>query len=96
MSIIIDEEKLKDRARSLKNLGLNGIEFVIVILEDTPIPSKAFLELHFYNNNELDNILTESPQNLVNIFPISGGSRISGWSQSWPSEGHRGRRQFWK
>jgi baseplate J-like protein len=72
----MDDERLKDRARGLKDLGLNGIEFVIVTLENAIIPSEAFLELHFYNNNELDNILAESSQNLVNIFPISGGTRI--------------------
>ena len=73
---VIDEERLKDRARGLKDLGLNGIEFVIVTLKEAPIHSEAYLELHFYNNNELDNMLAESAQNLVNIFPISGGTRI--------------------
>jgi hypothetical protein len=76
---IFDEEKIKDRALELKeHLELNGIEFVIVTLENMPIPSKAFLELHFYNNNELSNISAEPPDNLTNIFQISGGTKVVG------------------
>ena len=68
---IIDNEKLKDRAITLRqHLQLNGIDFLIVTLEDSLIPSKAFLELHFYNSNELSNISNEISEILPIIFPI--------------------------
>jgi Baseplate J-like protein len=74
---ILNQENLEDRARDLDGLGLNGIEFVIVTLEDGP-PPKAILEVHFYNYKELDNIRGESPSNFPHIFPITGGARIIG------------------
>ena len=74
---IIDDEKLKDRAIALReHPQLNGVDFLIVTLENSPIPSKAFLELHFYNNNELSNISNENPEKLPVIFPITGGDTI--------------------
>jgi hypothetical protein len=74
---IFDEEKLKDRALELKqHAELNGIDFLIVTLENSPIPSKAFLELHFYNSNELANISSENPDMLPIILPITGGDSI--------------------
>jgi hypothetical protein len=74
---ILDDEKLKDRALELRQHSqLNGIDFLIVTLENSPNPSKAFLELHFYNSNEIANISNENPGELPNIFQISGGDTI--------------------
>lgn len=71
--IIKNQEALNERAN---NLGTyNGIKFVLVSLFPVPNPSEAHLEVHFYNKNEIINILADTSDPKL-IFPISGGSRV--------------------
>lgn len=64
---IIHQEVLEERARNLDAKGLNGMELVLVTL---PSPTEALLEVHFFNNRELANIVN------VRDFLISGGHRV--------------------
>jgi Baseplate J-like protein len=66
---IIHQEGLEERARNLDAKGLNGMELVLVTL---PSPTEARLEVHFFNNRELANIIN------VRDFLISGGHRVLG------------------
>lgn len=84
MGKVIDPEILADRAQ---NLGmLNGFKLVFVSL-DPPAPAtptQAFLDVEFYNNNQVANILndiTTSVKAPTDVFPISGGSRLKAGNQ---------------
>ena len=67
---IINQEALNERAN---NLGLfNGVKLILVTLFPGPNPTEAELEVHFYNNNEIANILADTTDPKL-IFPISGG-----------------------
>lgn len=78
---IINAEALQERAN---NLGMfNGLKLVLVTLQPPIAPTAARLEVHFYNTNELTNILNEvtvNPTRAKQIFPIVGGHRILGGS----------------
>jgi len=81
--VVVDQEALKERAR---NLGaLNGMSFVLVDLQPPGMPTEANLEVHFFNSNELAAILGEvvaNPSAASQIFPISGGYRITAGSMT--------------
>lgn len=68
---IIHQEVLEERAKNLNDKGLNGMELVLVKnLQPAVKPTEAILEVHFFNNNELANIID------VRDFVISGGQRV--------------------
>ncbi len=70
---ITNPEALNERAN---NLGtFNGIKLVLVSLFPDPNPTEAHLEVHFYNNNEIANILADTADP-KSIFPITGGTRL--------------------
>jgi len=80
---IHNQEALDKRADNLGAHNLNGLKFVLVTLHPVSNPTEAHLEVHFYNNKEISNILadTQGPSHTRDpslIFPISGGHRISG------------------
>jgi hypothetical protein len=73
---IINVEARNERAR---NLGaLNGLRMVLVSLAPPVNPTQALLEVHFFNTNEVANILAQSatPAQARAKFPISGGHRL--------------------
>jgi hypothetical protein len=73
---IWNQEALNERAN---NLGtLNGMRLVLVRLNPVVNPTEAILTLHFFNNNEIGNILaaTATPAGARATFPISGGRRV--------------------
>src|SRR5882724_6134209 len=75
---IPNKEALSQRAR---NLGIfNGIDFVLVRLNPTVNPVEAKLTVFFFNNNEIENILTATatPAGARGTFPITGGVRVKG------------------
>ncbi len=78
---IQNQEALNKRANNLEAHNLNGLKFVLVTLDPDPNSNKAHLEVHFYNNKEIANILANSRDPKL-IFPISGGHRIPGGSAS--------------
>jgi hypothetical protein len=69
---IIHQEVLEERARNLVDKGLNGMELVLVRVQPAVNPTEALLEVHFFNNLELANIVN------VRDFLISGGHRVLG------------------
>lgn len=79
--IIKNQEALNERAN---NLGaFNGIRLVLVSLSPAVNPTEAILDVYFYNNNQLNNIVSEiaaNPARANKIFPIMGGHRILGGS----------------
>ncbi|MCU0541830.1 MAG: baseplate J/gp47 family protein [Oscillatoriaceae cyanobacterium Prado104] len=69
---IFHQEVLEKRAENLDAKGLNGMELVLVNLQPAVNPTEAILEVHFFNNRELTNIIN------VRNFVISGGHRVLG------------------
>lgn len=72
---IINKEARQERANNLGNF--NGLKLVLVSLQ----PTEALLEVHFYNDHELVNIVDEvkaKSARAKQIFPITGGHRILG------------------
>src|SRR5260370_35471611 len=70
-----NQEALNERSR---NLGaFNGIRLVLVRLNPAGNPTEARLTVHFFNNNEISNILaaTGTPAGARVTFPITGGRR---------------------
>ncbi len=77
MAEIYDQEQLEERARSLT--VHNGFERLFVTLDSAADPPHAWLEVHFYNNRQLDNIQNDIDTHGIlpsTIFPIQGGVRI--------------------
>lgn len=75
---VYDEEARDVRSR---NLGLlNGLSMVLVTLQPPVNPTQALLEVHFYNDNEVANILADiagaGPGRPAQIFPVFGGFRV--------------------
>ncbi|NJR26612.1 MAG: hypothetical protein HC786_33215, partial [Richelia sp. CSU_2_1] len=78
---IKNQEALNDRANKLG--AFNGIRLVLVSLSPTVNPTEAILSVYFYNNKQLNNIVSEiaaNPARAKAIFPITGGHRILGGS----------------
>jgi len=77
--VIKNQEALNERANNLRTF--NGIRLVLVSLSPGVNPTEAILTVHFYNNNQLSNIVNEITANSARakeIFPIIGGQRILG------------------
>src|SRR5215212_6347354 len=73
---IINVEARNERARNLG--GLNGLRMALVSLAPAVNPTQALLEVHFFNTNEVANILAQAatPAHARTKFPISGGHRV--------------------
>jgi len=69
---IIDQNGIRKRAQHLeKDKVLNGIDFVLISLTPPIHPTKANLQVLFFNENNIEN-LTKTD------FIISGGNKILG------------------
>ena len=82
MSRILNAEQLADRADDLTDY--NGMERVFVTLDAASPPAFAWLELEFYNDIALDDIVNDistTPKQPDDVFSIAGGSRIFGDAQ---------------
>jgi hypothetical protein len=75
---IINRDMLNERARNLADHGLNGLRLVLVRLVPPDDPSRAELEVTFYNTNDLAAILASitDPFQAAATFPIQGGHRL--------------------
>jgi hypothetical protein len=72
-----DDTALADRARSLDAKGLNGLRQVRVTLDLAATPPCAYLDVAFWDDKELANILADTAAPSL-IFPITGGNRLRG------------------
>ena len=66
--VIKNQEALNERANNLGDF--NGIRLVLVSLSPTINPKEAIFSVHFYNNNQLDNIFNEIIEKKVVIFAL--------------------------
>ena len=77
-TVLYNADALAARAR---NLGtLNGIDFGVVTLGTASPPQFATLEVHFYNDQNLDALVAaaNTPAQMWALVPIHGGERIKG------------------
>jgi hypothetical protein len=76
MDKVYNPEALAERARDLG--ARNGVKLVFVTLEPVGTPTHAWLDLEFYNDNELNNILTDITNGVAptQVFPLAGGTRV--------------------
>ncbi len=75
-TILYNQGALAARAR---NLGtLNGIDFGLMQLDTASPPQFGVLELHFYNDQNLDALVAagNTPAALWALLPVSGGERV--------------------
>lgn len=74
---IPNQEALNERARNLG--GFNGLRLVLVDLLPPVNPTEARLTVHFFNHNEIANILaaTTTPAGARKTFPVTGGHRVT-------------------
>ncbi len=76
---ILNPEALRERANNLGDF--NGMELVLVELTPVGAPTEAKLSVHFFNGQELADIVADvaaDPALAKQIFPIAGGHRIRG------------------
>jgi len=75
-TVLYNQDALDARAR---NLGtLNGIDFGLMQLDTATPPQYGVLELHFYNDQNLDALVTAAatPAAMWSIVPVNGGERV--------------------
>jgi hypothetical protein len=76
---IIQAEVLEKRAEQLADKDLNGMKLVLVTLKLSANPIEAELEVYFFNDKELNNLVAATLATAAkDIFPISGGHRVLG------------------
>lgn len=68
--VLLDEERVADRARDLGATGHNGFRLVYVSLEAVPKPTFAWLDLEFHNTQALGALPPRE------AFAINGGIRL--------------------
>ena len=76
---IINQEALKERSNNLGSF--NGLEMVLLDLIPQPNPTQAILTVNFFNKKQINAIFTAinaNPSVAKDIFPITGGHRITG------------------
>ena len=71
-AVIVNEERLADRARDLEAAGLNGLRLVYVSLDTAPQPAFAWLDVECHNANALAALPPPA------AWRISGGLRLRG------------------
>jgi hypothetical protein len=74
-TILYDQNALAARARSLGSL--NGIDFGLMQLDPSSPPAYGVLELHFLNDQHLDDLVAaaSTPAAMSFLAPITGGER---------------------
>lgn len=75
-TVLYDSSALAARSRVLGSL--NGIDFGVMQLDSASPPQYGVLELHFFNDNHLDDLVAAaaSPGASTTLLPITGGDRI--------------------
>jgi hypothetical protein len=75
-TILYNQNALAARSRSLG--ALNGIDFALMQLDSSSPPVYGVLELHFFNDRHLDDLVTaaNTPAAMWSLVPITGGDRI--------------------
>jgi Baseplate J-like protein len=75
-AILYNQNALAARSRELGTF--NGIDFGLMRLDSASPPAFGVLELHFFNDQHLDDLVTtaSTPANIWALVPITGGDRI--------------------
>lgn len=75
-STLYNQNALAARSRALGSL--NGIDFGLMQLDAAAPPAFGILELHFFNDQHLDDLVAaaNSPSAIWSLVPIIGGDRI--------------------
>lgn len=76
-TILYNQDALAARSR---NLGtLNGIDFGVMQLDASSPPVYGVLELHFFNDQHLDDLVAAAatPASMWSLVPITGGDRVA-------------------
>ncbi len=75
-TILYNQSALAARSRALGML--NGIDFGLMTLDPATPPQFGVLELHFFNDQHLDELVTaaSTPAAMWALVPVSGGDRI--------------------
>ncbi|MGD9614578.1 MAG: baseplate J/gp47 family protein [Alphaproteobacteria bacterium] len=75
---IRNRDAVEERARDLRDAGLNGLRAVLVSFEPPAAPGQARLELHFINELHVADILAEiaGGTDPRDVFAVRGGHRI--------------------
>jgi hypothetical protein len=79
MTAIVFQDYVDHRADALRANNLNGMKLALVTLPPGLNPDHADLELHFYNDLYLSDILAEiaaNPTHVGQIFRVRGGTRM--------------------
>jgi hypothetical protein len=79
MTAIVNQSARQARSRDLAAKNLNGIDFVLVGLSPAVSPTEAHLEVHFFNDTNLNAVTTDAaahPDQIWGMLTISGGVRI--------------------
>jgi hypothetical protein len=76
-TILYDPNALAARARLLGTL--NGIDFGLMQLDPSSLPAYGVLELHFFNDQHLDDLVAaaSTPVAMWALVPITGGERVA-------------------
>jgi len=77
--MIVNQEALEVRAKTLEAEGFNGIKLVLVELQPDPDPTEAILTVYFYNSLHVEAIYNDINGGVSlarEIFPIYGGHRL--------------------
>ena len=74
--ILYNQDALAARSRELGTL--NGIDFGLMQLDTASPPAFGVLELHFFNDQHLDDLVAaaSTPAAMWSLVPIAGGERI--------------------
>ena len=75
-TVLYNQNALAARSRALGTL--NGIDFALMQLDPSSPPVYGVLELHFFNDQHLDDLVTaaSTPAAMWSLLPITGGERI--------------------
>jgi hypothetical protein len=75
-AVLYNRDALAARSRALGSL--NGIDFGVMQLDPTSPPLYGILELHFFNDQHLDELVAaaSTPAMLWALVPITGGDRM--------------------
>jgi hypothetical protein len=75
-TILYNQNALAARSRALGTL--NGIDFGLMTLDSATPPQFGVLEMHFFNDQHLDDLVTaaSTPAAMWALLPVIGGERI--------------------
>ncbi|HTM23106.1 MAG TPA: hypothetical protein VL172_21445, partial [Kofleriaceae bacterium] len=79
---LVHQEMLEQRAEGLTAAELNGLEMVIVELDPPDAPVRALLDVYFYNDRGVADMVADTSDLPRHRFPIVGGQRRRAGAQA--------------